>query len=96
VQLAVTQLDSADPPPHFRTPYSPPQNILFGEKVVTASCCFLGQDMKEVVAALADGLIKVDDLITSRIALKDIVAKGLHALVEEQHHVKILVDHEQS
>jgi len=52
--------------------------------------------MKEVVAALADGLIKVDDLITSRIALKDIVAKGLHALVEEQHHVKILVDHEQS
>lgn len=51
--------------------------------------------MKDVVEALASGLIKVDDLITSRIALKDIVKKGLEALVEEQHHVKILVDLQQ-
>ena len=69
-----------------------PQNILFGEKTVTASCCFRREDMEQVVSALASGLIRVDDLITSRIALKDIVEQGIEALVKEQHHVKILVD----
>lgn len=48
--------------------------------------------MIEVLEALESGLIRVDDLITAKIALKDVVAKGLQALVDEQHHIKILVD----
>ncbi|KAK4700394.1 hypothetical protein P7C70_g5852, partial [Phenoliferia sp. Uapishka_3] len=68
------------------------QAILFGEKIVTASCCFEGQDMKETLEALESGLVKVDDLITSKIKLEDVVAKGLLALKTEEHHVKILVD----
>jgi (R,R)-butanediol dehydrogenase/meso-butanediol dehydrogenase/diacetyl reductase len=67
------------------------QALLFGEKTVSASCCFLAQDMKDVVEALASGLIVVDDLITSRIRLQDVVSKGLQALKDEDHHVKILV-----
>lgn len=49
--------------------------------------------MEAVVSALAEGRIKVDDLITARIALKDIVDKGINSLLNEQHHIKILVDH---
>lgn len=67
-------------------------DILFNEKVVTASCCFLAQDMKEVVEALSDGTIKVDELITGKIALEDVVDKGIKALKYDEGHIKILVD----
>ncbi|KAL8292549.1 hypothetical protein RQP46_001161 [Phenoliferia psychrophenolica] len=72
------------------------QAILFGEKVLTASCCFQAQDMIETIAALETGLVKVDDLITSKIKLQDLVEKGLMALKNEDHHIKILVDLEAS
>lgn len=50
----------------------------------------------QVLEALDSGLIKVDDLITSKIKLEDVVNKGLLALKHEEHHIKILVDLESS
>lgn len=66
--------------------------FLFLERTFTGSCCFGTQDLTDVLVALGEGRIKVDDLITARIALKDVVEKGLKALRQEVHHVKILVD----
>ncbi|GAA6043935.1 hypothetical protein JCM8097_000910 [Rhodosporidiobolus ruineniae] len=70
--------------------------VLFGEKIITGSCCFNSDDMKAVLAALASGQIKVDDLITSRILLQDIVEHGLESLRSNPSQVKILVDLEKS
>lgn len=52
--------------------------------------------MDAVLEALAQGRIKVDDLITSRILLQDIVEHGLEVLKNDASQVKILVDVEES
>lgn len=67
-------------------------SLLFFERTITASCCFTTKDMAEVLEALGQGKIEVADLITAKIALKDVVGEGLKALREQAHHVKILVD----
>ncbi|GAA5972970.1 hypothetical protein JCM11641_000345 [Rhodosporidiobolus odoratus] len=70
--------------------------LLFKERSLTGSCCFNSTDMKAVLSALSSGQIRVDDLITSRILLQDIVEKGLETLRKEPAQVKILVDLEAS
>ncbi|GAA6009609.1 hypothetical protein JCM10207_004123 [Rhodosporidiobolus poonsookiae] len=70
--------------------------ILFGEKFLTGSCCFNSDDMIAVLDALSSGKIRVDDLITDRILLQDIVDSGLEALRNNPAQVKILVDLEKS
>ncbi|GAA5826644.1 hypothetical protein JCM11251_002832 [Rhodosporidiobolus azoricus] len=70
--------------------------ILFKERTLTGSCCFNATDMKAVLAALASKQIRVDDLITSRILLQDLVEEGLEALRKNPAQVKILVDLEKS
>ncbi|GAA5913029.1 hypothetical protein JCM6882_005541 [Rhodosporidiobolus microsporus] len=70
--------------------------ILFKERTLTGSCCFNSSDMKAVLAALASHQIRVDDLITSRILLQDLVENGLEALKKNPAQVKILVDLEKS
>lgn len=67
------------------------QNLLSKEATLTASCCFNAQDMREVLAALSAGTIKVDDLITSRIRLEEVFDKGLEVLRSDPSQVKILV-----
>lgn len=62
------------------------------ERTITASCCFASRDMQEVLAALSSGQIRVDDLITDRIALGDVFDKGLEVLRKDPAQVKILVD----
>jgi (R,R)-butanediol dehydrogenase/meso-butanediol dehydrogenase/diacetyl reductase len=52
--------------------------------------------MDAVLEALSQGKIKVDDLITSRILLQDIVKDGLEVLKNDASQVKILVDLEKS
>lgn len=52
--------------------------------------------MDAVLDALAQDKIKVDDLITSRILLQDIVKEGLEVLKNDASQVKILVDMEKS
>ena len=48
--------------------------------------------MHQVLEALSQNKIKVDDLITSRIDLQDIVKNGLEVLKNDASQVKILVD----
>ncbi|GAA5926017.1 2,3-butanediol dehydrogenase [Sporobolomyces koalae] len=67
-------------------------SLLAKERFITASCCFVKRDMDAVLDALAQGKIKVDDLITSRIMLQDIVTGGLEVLKNDASQVKILVD----
>ncbi|GAA6025210.1 hypothetical protein JCM11491_004865 [Sporobolomyces phaffii] len=71
-------------------------SLLARERFVTASCCFVKRDMDAVLDALAAGKIQVDDLVTSRILLQDIVRDGLEVLKSDASQVKILVDMEQS
>ncbi|GAA5837663.1 hypothetical protein JCM3766R1_000548 [Sporobolomyces carnicolor] len=71
-------------------------SLLARERFITASCCFVERDMDAVLEALAQGRIKVDDLITSRILLQDIVEHGLEVLKNDASQVKILVDVEES
>lgn len=52
--------------------------------------------MDQVLEALSQNKIKVDDLITSRIDLQDIVKNGLEVLKNDASQVKILVDMEKS
>jgi len=66
--------------------------FVLSEQEVTGSCCFTSEDMQEVLQALSKGSIKVDDLITGRIDLENIMKDGLEALMNEQRHVKILVN----
>ncbi|GAA5910077.1 2,3-butanediol dehydrogenase [Sporobolomyces salmoneus] len=71
-------------------------SLLARERFITASCCFVRRDMDAVLEALTQGKIKVDDLITSRILLQDIVKDGLEVLKNDSSQVKILVDIEKS
>ena len=48
--------------------------------------------MHQVLEALSQNKIKVDDLITSRIELQDVVKNGLEVLKNDASQVKILVD----
>ncbi|GAA5995360.1 2,3-butanediol dehydrogenase [Rhodotorula paludigena] len=66
--------------------------LMAKERTITASCCFASRDMQEVLAALSSGQIRVDDLITDRIALSDVFDKGLEVLRKDPAQVKILVD----
>jgi len=66
--------------------------FVLSEREVTGSCCFTSEDMQEVLEALKNGSIKCEDLITGRIDLENIMEDGLKALLNEQRHVKILVD----
>lgn len=52
--------------------------------------------MDAVLEALSQDKIRVDDLITSRIMLQDIVKDGLEVLKNDASQVKILVDMEKS
>ncbi|CDR35528.1 hypothetical protein NBRC10512_006417 [Rhodotorula toruloides] len=70
-------------------------NLLGKESTLTSSCCFNAQDMREVLAALSAGTIKVDDLITSRIRLEEVFDKGLEVLRSDPSQVKILVQLEE-
>jgi len=70
------------------------QMLLWKERTLTASSCFSSQDMKEVIQAMAEGKLQLDDMISSKIRLEDIVEKGIRALVTEDFHTKILIDME--
>ncbi|GAA5921029.1 hypothetical protein JCM3775_004059 [Rhodotorula graminis] len=66
--------------------------LMTKERTLTSSCCFNAEDMRQVLAALSSGRIKVDDLITCRIALSEVFDKGLEVLRQDPTQVKILVD----
>ncbi|CUM62476.1 uncharacterized protein PRCAT00000026001 [Priceomyces carsonii] len=78
---------------HKAVPFYP-MDITFSEKLMTGSICFVKKDFEEVVKALEDGLIPLDEvklLITSKIHLEDGVEKGFKELLyHKDKHIKIL------
>ncbi|GJJ15462.1 hypothetical protein Clacol_009740 [Clathrus columnatus] len=67
-------------------------NIFYGERILTSICCYVGVH-PEVIEAVADGRLSgVDQLITSRISLEDVVKDGIEKLItDKDNQIKILV-----
>jgi (R,R)-butanediol dehydrogenase / meso-butanediol dehydrogenase / diacetyl reductase len=73
-------------------PISVPFIKLWGHEKETAFSSGYQDEFPAAIAYLEDGRVKVDDLITGHIKLKDLVAEGLMPLMEHpDRHVKILV-----
>jgi (R,R)-butanediol dehydrogenase / meso-butanediol dehydrogenase / diacetyl reductase len=61
------------------------------EKELTFSSGY-ENEFPAAIAYLADGRVRVETLISDRIQLDDIVAKGIQPLIEEgEKHIKVLV-----
>lgn len=70
-----------------------PNWLVFREAKYQAVLGYQRKDFEGVIKALGEGLLKPERMITSRIALDDLVDRGIWALVKEKDkHVKILVD----
>lgn len=78
---------------HKSVPYFP-MEATWAEKIITGSICFVKDDFIDVVNALHEGTIPVDEvklLITSKIHLEDGVEKGFLELIHhKEKHIKIL------
>lgn len=68
-------------------------SIFFTEKTVTGSFSYTDQDFAQVVEAIGEGRLDPSPLVSSRIALTDIVDRGLEHLLGDGRatEVKILV-----
>ncbi|KAK7974313.1 hypothetical protein PG989_016161 [Apiospora arundinis] len=67
--------------------------ILFGEKRLTAAVTMTTPDFQAVIGALGSGQLKVEGMITHRIKMDEVVAKGFEALIKEKDTtIKVLVD----
>jgi 2-desacetyl-2-hydroxyethyl bacteriochlorophyllide A dehydrogenase len=70
-----------------------PNMLVFREAKYTAVLGYQRKDFQAVVDALADGRLKPEKMITSRIQLEDLVEGGIKALItDKESHVKILVE----
>lgn len=70
-----------------------PNSLVFKEGKYVAVLGYQHQDFQDVIKAIADGKLKPERMITSKIHINDLVEKGIWALVKEKDkHVKILVD----
>ncbi|KAL1297207.1 hypothetical protein AAFC00_004777 [Neodothiora populina] len=70
-----------------------PNMLVFKEGKYVAVLGYQRQDFEAVIRALADGKLKPQRMITSKIPMDALVEKGILALVKEKDkHVKILVD----
>ncbi|KEF60851.1 uncharacterized protein A1O9_02413 [Exophiala aquamarina CBS 119918] len=60
---------------------------------ILSSCCYNREDFREVMEMMGDGTFQgYEKMITSRISLDDVVAKGFEELVaRKDDHVKILI-----
>ncbi|KAJ5102068.1 hypothetical protein NUU61_004290 [Penicillium alfredii] len=67
--------------------------LVLYEKHVTGAVVYDDGDFEAVIEAIASGKIQPRPMITSKIAMEDVVEKGFRALIHEKdQHVKILVD----
>jgi 2-desacetyl-2-hydroxyethyl bacteriochlorophyllide A dehydrogenase len=70
-----------------------PNMLVFREAKYTAVLGYQRKDFQAVVDALADGRLKPEKMITSKIALEDLLEGGIKALIrDKESHVKILVE----
>lgn len=69
-------------------------DFIVGERSLVASFSHnLHLDYRPALELLAAGAIEAGDLVTDRVPLRDVVARGFQALVAEpQRHLKVLVD----
>ncbi|CAN8098269.1 unnamed protein product [Discula destructiva] len=66
---------------------------IWKEVTLVSSHSYLQEDWEEVIAALGDGSLKPDAMVTRKIELPDFVEKGIKLLVQPgQKDCKILVD----
>lgn len=70
-----------------------PRDFLFGEKTITGSYSYTDQDFREVIEAIDSGRLDPRPLVSSTIALSDVVSGGIEHLLGEGRatEVKILV-----
>lgn len=65
---------------------------MFKQISVKGSLGYAG-DQKHVIELLGSGKLSVDDLVTAKVPLKDVVKGGLQALENEKDkHIKILIE----
>ncbi|KAF2678544.1 GroES-like protein [Lentithecium fluviatile CBS 122367] len=70
-----------------------PNMLVFREAKYTAVLGYQRKDFQAVVDALANGSLKPEKMITSKIKLEDLVEGGIKALInDKESHVKILVE----
>ncbi|KAI0503098.1 GroES-like protein [Xylaria bambusicola] len=68
-------------------------DLLHGEKTITGSCSYSRDDFENVIRAIGDGSINVDNMITRKTTMTRVVEDGFQALLQEKEkHVKILID----
>ncbi|KAF8587694.1 alcohol dehydrogenase GroES domain protein [Ramaria rubella] len=60
--------------------------ILMGEKVLTASCCYVDVHEEVIEAVSSDRIKGLADLITKRISIKDVVVEGFEALIHDKEN----------
>jgi (R,R)-butanediol dehydrogenase/meso-butanediol dehydrogenase/diacetyl reductase len=66
-------------------------DVVFREKTITGSMSGYGM-YEETIRMMANPLFRADALITERIGLDQLVARGYRGLLEEKdHHIKTLV-----
>ncbi|TVY23415.1 (R,R)-butanediol dehydrogenase [Lachnellula hyalina] len=69
-----------------------PNDLVFKEGNYVTSMGYVQQDFKDVIQAIGSGVMKPGDMITSKIALEDVVKSGFMELIHnKENHVKILV-----
>ncbi|KAL4801861.1 chaperonin 10-like protein [Aspergillus unguis] len=67
-------------------------DLTLGERKLTGGICYTDIDFEGLLAALQEGKIPAEKLITSVVDLEDVVDKGLLELIQNKAaHVKILV-----
>jgi len=70
-----------------------PNMLVFREAMYTAVLGYQRKDFQAVIDALADGRLKPEKMITSKIQLEDLVEGGIKALIsDKESHIKILVE----
>lgn len=66
--------------------------FLYKEATLVSSIAYQDEDWEEVIEALAQGKIKPEAMVTSKIEMQDLVEKGIKALAKPgQQHCKILI-----
>ncbi|KAL4903998.1 hypothetical protein BDW74DRAFT_185730 [Aspergillus multicolor] len=67
-------------------------DLTLGERRLTGGICYTQEDFDGLIAALQEGKIQSEKLITSIVDLEDVIDKGLLELINNKAaHVKILV-----
>ncbi|KAF2806416.1 GroES-like protein [Mytilinidion resinicola] len=70
-----------------------PNNLVFREAIYKAVLGYQRKDFQAVIDHIANGTLKPERMITSKIKLEDLVEKGFLPLINnKEKHVKILVD----